>query len=353
MSGADQAEPSRARLLEVRDLRTAFRTEDGTVRAVNGISFTLERGRVLGIVGESGSGKSVTCLTMVGLVQKRRTQVSGQALFLGEDLLRMTPRQLRDIRGRAITMIFQDPMTSLNPIMTIGAQLVEAIRLHHRISRAEARNRSLKMLAEVGIPNPEERMKNFPHELSGGMRQRVMIAMALLNNPDLLIADEPTTALDVTTQAQILNLIRQLRSEFDSAIILITHDLGVVAELCDDVIVMYAGQVLEQSDIDTIFEQPAHPYTWGLLGCLPCLNLDSTRLQNIPGMPPSLLQPPAGCVFHPRCVYALPICREISPPLKPIWGERTQHLAACHLDPTFCARESARLCCNVSAEVVR
>ena len=353
MIGADQAAPSGARLLEVRDLRTAFQTEDGVVRAVNGVSFTLERGRVLGIVGESGSGKSVTCLTMVGLTNQRSTQVSGQALFKGEDLLRMTPRQLRDIRGRAITMIFQDPMTSLNPIITIGGQLEEAIRLHRRVSRAEARERSIRMLGEVGIPNPDERMKNFPHELSGGMRQRVMIAMALLNNPDLLIADEPTTALDVTTQAQILNLIRQLRSEFDSAIILITHDLGVVAELCDDVIVMYAGQVLEQSDVDSIFAHPAHPYTWGLMGCLPCLNLGSMRLQNIPGMPPSLLHPPAGCVFHPRCVYALPICREVPPPLEPPWSEGTPHLAACHLDATFREQESARLCCIAGMEVGR
>ena len=351
MIGSDQVEPAPARLLEVRDLRTAFHTEDGIVRAVNGVSFTVERGRVLGIVGESGSGKSVTCLTMVGLVEKRAARVSGQALFMGEDLLGMSSRQLRDIRGRAITMIFQDPMTSLNPIMTIGSQLIEAIRLHRRVSKAEAWDRSMKMLAEVGIPNPDERMKNFPHELSGGMRQRVMIAMALLNNPDLLIADEPTTALDVTTQAQILNLIRRLRSEFDSAIILITHDLGVVAELCDDVLVMYTGQVLEQGDVDTIFEHPAHPYTWGLMGCLPCLNLDSERLQNIPGMPPSLIHPPAGCVFHPRCAYAMPICHKVPPPLAPICSESSQHLAACHLDPDFREQESARLCCIAALEV--
>lgn len=330
-------------LIEVKDLHTSFETEDGIVRAVNGISFSLERGKVLGIVGESGSGKSVTCLTMVGLTPRRKVRTSGQVLFKGQNLLEMTSRQLRDIRGQNIAMIFQDPMTSLNPVMTIGAQLMEAILLHNATPRREAWERCRDILAEVGIPNPEERLRSYPHELSGGMRQRVMIAMSLLNNPDLLIADEPTTALDVTTQAQILDLIRRLRADFDSAIILITHDLGVVAEICDDILVMYAGQVVEQGTVDSIFDHPSHPYTWGLLGCLPRLNYGKPRLQTISGAPPSLLNPPPGCVFHPRCSYASPACRETRPPLQQVPDEGTVHLAACHLSLKFRETESERL----------
>ncbi|MBE7550757.1 MAG: ABC transporter ATP-binding protein [Anaerolineales bacterium] len=331
-------------LLEVKDLHTSFRTEDGIVRAVAGVSFSLERGRVLGIVGESGSGKSVTCRTILGLVPARRTEVTGQALFKGRDLLKMSRAELRQMRGRDIAMIFQDPMTSLNPVMSVGAQLVEAIQLHEKVAGRVARQRCQEMLAAVGIPNPAERLKNYPHELSGGMRQRAMIAMALLNNPDLLIADEPTTALDVTTQAQILNLIRRLRREFDSAIILITHDLGVIAEICDEVLVMYAGQIVEQGPVEAIFEQPAHPYTWGLLGSLPRLNEGREQLYSIPGAPPSLLRPPSGCVFHPRCAYVLPVCREHRPPLLAGDGpEMTNHRAACHLEPAFRVQESTRL----------
>lgn len=332
-----------APLIEVKDLCVSFETEDGVVRAVDGVSFSLEGGRVLGIVGESGSGKSATCLTIVGLTPRRRVNVSGQALFKGQDLLRMASRQLRSIRGRNIAMIFQDPMTSLNPVMTIGVQLMEAVLLHNVIPRRHAWQRCRDILAEVGIPNPEARLKSYPHELSGGMRQRVMIAMSLLNSPDLLIADEPTTALDVTTQAQILELIRRLRRDFQSAIILITHDLGVVAEICDDVLVMYAGRVVEQGTVDAIFEGPCHPYTWGLLGCLPRLNYGKSRLQNISGAPPSLLNPPSGCVFHPRCSYALPVCRDEAPPLERIAGDQAKHMAACHLSIEFRMGEFERL----------
>jgi peptide/nickel transport system ATP-binding protein len=305
----------------------------------------------LGIVGESGSGKSVTCRTILGLTPARRTKVSGQALFKERDLLQMGPAELRQMRGRDIAMIFQDPMTSLNPVMSVGTQLVEAIQLHQKVSSQAAQRRCQDMLAAVGIPNPRERLKNYPHELSGGMRQRVMIAMALLNNPDLLIADEPTTALDVTTQAQILNLIRRLRREFDSAIILITHDLGVIAEICDEVLVMYAGQVVEQGPVEAIFEQPAHPYTWGLLGSLPRLNEGAERLYSIPGAPPSLLQPPSGCVFHPRCAYAMATCRENRPSLLAGEGQETHsHRAACHLEPAFRAQESIRLFGQLASE---
>ena len=338
-------------LLEVTHLCTSFKTEDGIVHAVDDVSFSVERGRVLGIVGESGSGKSVTCLTMVGLIPKRNTQVSGQALFKGNDLLRMSSRELRQIRGRDIAMIFQDPMTSLNPVLTVGAQLIEAIQIHESVPHRVAWGRCRDMLADVGIPNPAERLKSYPFELSGGMRQRVMIAMGLLNNPDLLIADEPTTALDVTTQAQILSLIGRLRTEFDSAIILITHDLGVVAETCDDVLVMYAGQVAEQGPVDPIFDHPFHPYTWGLMGCLPRLNYGARRLRCIPGSPPSLLQPPPGCGFHPRCPYAMPICSEARPVLEQVRSDNGLHLTACHLQPAFRTEESDRLFGEQGAEV--
>ena len=330
-------------LLEVTNLRTSFETEDGIVRAVDGVSFSIERGRVLGIVGESGSGKSVSCLTMVGLIPKRNTQVSGQALFKGRDLLQMRSHELRQIRGRDIAMIFQDPMTSLNPVLTVGAQLIEAIQLHRSVPHRLAWERCRDMLADAGIPNPAERLTSYPFELSGGMRQRVMIAMGLLNNPDLLVADEPTTALDVTTQAQILSLIGRLRTEFDSAIILITHDLGVVAETCDNVLVMYAGQVAEQGPVDSIFDHPSHPYTWGLMGCLPRLNFGTSRLRCIPGSPPSLLQPPSGCGFHPRCPYAMPICGNVRPILEQVQSDNGPHLTACHLEPAFRTKESNRL----------
>src|SRR5713226_8219035 len=252
-------------LLEVRDLKTQFRADDGIVKAVDGVSFSIEKGKTLGIVGESGSGKSVTCLTVMGLNSKRITVTSGEAIFKDRDLLTMPPRELRAIRGNEISMIFQDPMTSLNPVHSIGKQLVEAVLLHDdKVSKAQAKARAVELLKAVGIPRAERRVDDYPHQFSGGMRQRVMIAMALINDPDLLIADEPTTALDVTTQAQILTLIEKLQSDYDSAVIMITHDLGVIAEIADDVIVMYAAEVVEKSPIDRVFKNPHHPYTWGL-----------------------------------------------------------------------------------------
>jgi peptide/nickel transport system ATP-binding protein len=329
-------------LLEVTDLRTTFTTDDGDVGAVDGVSFSVDRGQVLGVVGESGSGKSVTSLSIMGLLPRQRTRISGDVRLDGRNLLDLKPDELRRIRGDEMAMIFQDPMTSLNPVLTIGRQLEEAVRLHRDVSKREARARAREMLAAVGIPRPEERLSSYPHEFSGGMRQRVMIAMALMNDPALLIADEPTTALDVTTQAQILNLMRRLRQDFDSAIVLITHDLGVVAELCDEVIVMYAGRVVERGLVDDIFERPQHPYTWGLLGSMPARSAGG-RLMAIPGQPPSLLHPPRGCRFNPRCSYVMDICRhDPPPPLQPAPGEPT-HLNACHLDQEVKDIEGARV----------
>ncbi len=329
-------------LLEVSDLRTSFRTEDGMVAAVDGVSFSVERGKVLGIVGESGSGKSVTCLSLLRLTPSRDTTVSGHALFKGRDLMTLPDRELRGVRGHEIAMIFQDPMTSLNPVRTIGFQLVEAVKLHQRIPEEQARAQARDALAGVGIPNPQERLRAYPQELSGGMRQRVMIAMALINRPDLLIADEPTTALDVTTQAQILRLIRSLRQEVGAAVILITHDLGVVADLCDDVLVMYAGRAVEVASVDELFAGPSHPYTWGLLSSLPGLNAGAARLRSIAGSPPSLLAKPQGCAFHPRCPYAVDRCRTEVPQLEPI-TEGQAHVAACQLPGVWREEERARL----------
>jgi peptide/nickel transport system ATP-binding protein len=329
-------------LLDVRELRTTFMTDDGPVGAVDGVSFSVDRGKVLGIVGESGSGKSVTSLSIMGLLPRQRTRLAGEVKFDGRNLLALSPEELRRIRGDDIAMIFQDPMTSLNPVYTIGRQLEEAVRVHRSVSQREARARAREMLAAVGIPRPEERLASYPHEFSGGMRQRVMIAMALINDPALLIADEPTTALDVTTQAQILNLMRRLRQDFDSAIIMITHDLGVVAEICDEVIVMYAGRVVERGSVDSIFERPQHPYTWGLLGSLPG-RAEGGRLVAIPGTPPSLLHPPRGCRFNPRCPYVMDICREDPPPpLLPTPGHES-HVNACHLPQEVKDREAARM----------
>jgi peptide/nickel transport system ATP-binding protein len=336
-------------LLEVRDLRTYFRTDDGIVKAVDGVSFEVEKGQTLGIVGESGSGKSVTCLTVMGLNAKKNTITSGEALFKGEDLLKASPRRLRQIRGDDIAMIFQDPMTSLNPVHTVGKQLVEAIQLHNDLTKKQAKARALELLKAVGIPRAERRIDDYPHQFSGGMRQRAMIAMALINNPDLLIADEPTTALDVTTQAQILALMHRLQEDFGSAIIMITHDLGVVAEIADDVVVMYAAEVAEQGNVDRIFDRPHHPYTWGLLGSLPRLDADVERLTQIPGQPPSLLRPPRGCRFHPRCAYVMDICKEKDPPLLPI-SDDPEHLQACHLDEATKDREARKLLASTLAE---
>jgi peptide/nickel transport system ATP-binding protein len=336
-------------LLDVKDLRTSFRTEDGIVKAVDGVSFTVEKGQTLGIVGESGCGKSVTCLTIMGLNPKKNTITSGEALWKGKDLLTMKPGELRQIRGGEISMIFQDPMTSLNPVHTIGRQLEEAILLHRDVTKKSARARSLELLKAVGIPRAEQRIDDYPHQFSGGMRQRVMIAMALINDPDLLIADEPTTALDVTTQAQILALMKRLQEDFGSAIIMITHDLGVVAEIADDVEVMYAAKVVEEAEVHDLFHRPQHPYTWGLMGSLPRLETDVERLTQIPGQPPSLLRPPSGCRFHPRCPYVMEVCKTTEPELVPTQRD-AEHLQACHLDEETKEREAAKLLAATMAE---
>jgi len=338
-------------LLDVKDLKTYFRTDDGIVHAVDGVSFSVEKGKTLAIVGESGCGKSVTCMTIMGLNAKRNTITEGQALFKDRDLLKIDPDELRKIRGSEISMIFQDPMTSLNPVYTIGAQLREAVQLHENVSKQVANSRSVEMLKAVAIPRAETRMDDYPHQFSGGMRQRVMIAMALVNNPDLLIADEPTTALDVTTQAQILKLMNQLQRDFGSAIILVTHDLGVVAETADDVMVMYAAQAVEKGGYQDIFYRPEHPYTWGLLSSLPRLVTEGADLKPIPGTPPSLLQPPSGCRFHLRCTYAFSPCIPEVPELLPVGGESAgDHAVACHLEPEFRRRESHDLLHEAMAE---
>jgi peptide/nickel transport system ATP-binding protein len=336
-------------VLEVNDLRTSFRTDDGVVKAVDGVSFSVERGKTLGIVGESGCGKSVTCLSIMGLNNRQNTSSSGEARFNGENLLEMSPRKLRTLRGNEIAMIFQDPMTSLNPVHTIGRQLVEAVMLHRDVTKRDARLRALELLKAVGIPRADRRIDDYPHQFSGGMRQRVMIAMALINEPDLLIADEPTTALDVTTQAQILSLMTSLQEEFETAIIMITHDLGVVAEVADDVVVMYAGKVAEEGTVDEIFTRPHHPYTWGLLGSLPRLDADVDRLVQIQGSPPSLLNPPRGCRFHPRCPHVMDVCRSVVPELLPV-SHSPQHLQACHLDEETKDREVQKLLEGTLAE---
>jgi peptide/nickel transport system ATP-binding protein len=323
--------------LEVKDLSTSFRTDDGIVQAVSGVSFQLEPGATLGVVGESGSGKSVTFLTVMGLVDLRQATVRGSVLLQGEEMLGASQSRMRQIRGRTIGMIFQDPMTSLNPVKTIGWQLHEAALIHQDISKKEARKQAIDILKEVEIPRSDQRVDDYPHQFSGGMRQRVMIAMALINNPDILIADEPTTALDVTTQAQILRLMKKLQAEHETAIVMITHDLGVVAELADEVIVMYGGKVVEQAKVDDLFVKPEMPYTWGLLGSLPRLNATGARLDQIPGQPPSLLNPPSGCPFHPRCEFVMNVCRTELPGLDASTvGD--EHLFRCHLDEEARAR---------------
>jgi oligopeptide/dipeptide ABC transporter ATP-binding protein len=312
-------------LLSVRDLRTQFHTREGVVHAVDGVSFDLEPGRVLGIVGESGCGKTVTALSIIGLIQKPVARiVSGEVLFRGRDLTTLSERELEDVRGSQIAMIFQDPMTSLNPTLTIGTQITETIRRHFDVSRAQARARAVELLEEVQIPNAARRLDDYPHRLSGGMRQRVMIAIALSCEPELLIADEPTTALDVTVQAQVLDLLEDLQASHGTAMILITHDMGVVAEAADDVVVMYAGQIVEQAPVLELFDRPEHPYTEALLGALPQLEgagVRHRRLTAIPGRPPDLVAPPDVCRFADRCPYAggdactqhMPELREIRP----------------------------------------
>ena len=298
-------------LLEVKGLKVRFATEDGVVRAVDGVDFQLERGKVLGIVGESGSGKSVTAMTLLGLTRGQNAEFEGEVVYKGQNLLTMPESRLRDVRGDEIAMIFQDPMTSLNPVYRIGVQIVEAIVAHESISKKQARRRAIDLLKQVGIPNATERIDTYPHELSGGMRQRVMIALALSCNPDIVIADEPTTALDVTIQAQILALLDNLRAEFDSAVILITHDLGVVASIAHDILVMYAGRVVESGPKRELFYDPQMPYTWGLLGSIPRLDRPKQeKLHSITGSPPSLINAPRGCKFRPRCPHVFDRCIE-------------------------------------------
>lgn len=303
------------KLLEVKDLRTIYDTNDGIVPAVDGVSFDLFRGETLGIVGESGSGKSQTALSIMRLIDKPGKIERGEIIFDGKRLLELSEQQMRKIRGNDIAMIFQEPMTSLNPVYTVGNQIAEAVMLHQGLNEKEALEIAVEMLRKVGIPAPEQRVKEYPHQLSGGMRQRVMIAMALSCNPKLLIADEPTTALDVTIQAQILDLMQQLRDDMDMSIMLITHDLGVVAEMCDRVVVMYAGQVVEHADVYSLFENPAHPYTEGLLNSIPRLDQKVKRLHVIEGVVPNPLYMPQGCRFNPRCPHATDKCRSQQPPM--------------------------------------
>jgi peptide/nickel transport system ATP-binding protein len=299
------------RLIEVNDLKVHFATEDGLVRAVDGVSFNLDRGEVLGIVGESGSGKSVTSMTLLGLTRDKNTRFEGEVLYKGRNVLAMSEEELQQVRGNEMAMIFQDPMTSLNPVYTVGDQICEAIQVHENVDNQAAVRRAVELLKQVGIPNPESRVDDYPHQFSGGMRQRAMIAMAIACNPDVLIADEPTTALDVTIQAQIIELIDRLKDEFNSAVILITHDLGVVADVADEIIVMYAGRVVEQAAKRSLFYDPQMPYTWGLLGSIPRLDRPKMeRLHSIKGTPPSLINLPRGCKFRPRCPHAFDKCME-------------------------------------------
>jgi peptide/nickel transport system ATP-binding protein/oligopeptide transport system ATP-binding protein len=299
-------------LLKVSGLQTHFTTEEGIVKAVDGVDFEVQKGQILGIVGESGCGKSITSLSIMRLVaQPQGKIVGGQILFQGKNLLGLSESEMREIRGNRIALISQDPMTSLNPVLTIGEQIMEAIILHQKLDKAAARAKAIKMLEAVGIPSPESRVDDYPHQFSGGMRQRAIIAMALSCEPDLLIADEPTTALDVTIQAQILDLMREIRDQRNSAIVLITHDMGVVAEMCDYVAVMYAGKVVEYADVHTLFKNPKHPYTQGLLNSIPKLGERKARLEPIEGQPPNLSKLPQGCSFGPRCKHYMTKCREV------------------------------------------
>ena len=319
-------------LLEVKDLRVHFETPDGVVKAVDGVSYTVDQGKSLGIVGESGSGKSVSSLTVLGLTRYDNATITGEILFDGVDLLTLDDEGLRRLRGNDIAMIFQDPLSSLHPFYRVGAQLTEAVRAHNDVTKQAARTRAVELLDMVGIPEPKTRVDAYPHEFSGGMRQRAMIAMALANDPRLLIADEATTALDVTVQAQILDLIRRLQHELDTAVVVISHDLGVIAETADDIAVMYAGRIVEYADAMTLYNSPAHPYTWGLLGSIP--RLDTPRdeeLIPVSGLPPSLINLPTGCHFHPRCPYVREAHKRVDPQLEPLPGD-TRHQAACLLD---------------------
>jgi len=316
-------------ILDVKNLVVEFDTEEGIVKALNGVSFSLKKGEILGIVGETGCGKSVTVYTVLKLLPMPPARVvSGEVIYKGRDLLKLSEEELRKIRGKEIAMIFQEPMTSLNPVFTVGKQLMDVILLHRKVSKEEAREIALKALEDVRMQDPELIMKKYPHELSGGMRQRVMIAMALSCNPEILIADEPTTALDVTIQAQILGIIKEMQSKHGMSVIFITHDLGVVAQLCDGVVVMYAGTVVEMASIDTIFKNPVHPYTRGLLESIPKMDKKQEKLRSIPGIVPNLVSPPPGCRYHPRCERFLKgLCDKEAPKLLEV---EKDHFVACH-----------------------
>ncbi|GLY05177.1 MULTISPECIES: ABC transporter ATP-binding protein [Actinoplanes] len=325
--------PEGQAFLEVKDLKIHFPTDDGVVRSVDGLNFKLERGKTLGIVGESGSGKSVTSLGIMGIYNHRNSQISGEIWLDGDEIVSADRETVRKLRGNKLAMIFQDPLSAMHPYYTVGAQIVEAYRVHHNVSKKVARKHAVDMLGRVGIPQPDRRVDDYPHQFSGGMRQRAMIAMALVNDPQLLIADEPTTALDVTVQAQIMDLMHDLQAEFNSALIVITHDLGVVAELADEVLVMYGGRCIEYASATTIFDQPEHPYTWGLLGSMPRMDrATQERLVPIPGSPPSLINLPQGCSFSPRCAFedrTGGLGATVVPELARAGG--SNHLVRCHL----------------------
>ncbi len=339
-------------LLEIKNLKVSFNTDDGVVHAVDGVSWSIEPGKTLGIVGESGSGKTVGGLSLLGLTRSARTEIEGEALLEGRDLLAMTDDELRSVRGGPISMIFQDPLSSLHPFFKVGAQIVEAIQAHQEISDDDARARAVELLSLVGIPDPALRVDSWPHEFSGGMRQRAMIAMALANNPKVLIADEPTTALDVTVQAQVLQLLERLRDELGMAMVIITHDLGVVAQTADEIAVMYAGRIVERASTSELFAAPKHPYTWGLLRSIPRLDTPPGEpLTPIDGRPPSLINRPQGCAFAPRCPYSSEACVVTPPPLKQAGG--SEHLAACVLDEKLRARAWDSLAAGGSQDEAR
>ena len=336
-------------VLDVKELNVTFPTPDGDVRAVSDLSYTLHRGETLGIVGESGSGKTVSSLALMGLLNRERTRMSGEAILQGRDLLTMTPDAVRALRGKDIAMIFQDPFACLHPMHRVGDQIAEAVLAHADVSKDEAGRRAVELLRAVGIPRADERARDYPHQFSGGMRQRAMIAMALVHNPSVLIADEPTTALDVTVQAQILELIDRVKQEFDIGVILITHDLGVIAETADTVLVMYAGRAMEHGPAREIFSTPQHPYTWGLLRSMPTVELRLNQLVAIEGSPPSLVAVPSGCPFHPRCPSRFEPCASELPDMRALPGG---HLDRCHL-PSEVKRESGAANVAARQSVVR
>jgi len=338
-------------ILEVRDLKVEFDTDDGVVHAVDGVSYTVGRGETLGIVGESGSGKSVSSLTVLGLTRSKRSRISGEVIFGGRNLLELPDAELRKVRGGDISMIFQDPLSSLHPFYKVGDQLVEAVRAHQKVSKAAGLDRAVQLLELVGIPDPRKRLRGYPHEFSGGMRQRVMIAMALVNDPKMLIADEPTTALDVTVQAQILDLIERLQAELGTAVVFITHDLGVVAEVADEIAVMYSGRIVEHAPTRTLFAEPEHPYTWGLLRSIPRLGeARGVELVPVQGRPPSLIERPSGCHFHPRCPYVRERHKQVDPALEPV---SANHAVRCLLGPETRQRLWRELASGATPETAR